>query len=289
MAGGGLQAGRRGGTAIAAAARPRSSTITLREIAHGVIEAGGATGGAGRVAALGAAAAHRVGDVGRRVAGRFGARRDIEAVGLGGGDRAGATRDDQLALAAVRRRHLHAALLNRDRGAAAVDGDAEHRPLHEGDQIRGTDAEVRCLLLLDAKDGPPIILEDLDDAARIARLGQAQPRRRRDDHIILAAHEHGARARRRLDHVACAQHRPAPHRRHAVAVPDVDLARSLRHPPRGLARDGGGAGEEGDKDEEAAGHGHGDDQSSARAGSGARPIMPDAALTKAQGGGLMRR
>jgi hypothetical protein len=191
------------------------------------------------------------------VAAATGCRCDLELVGVAHEDRADAACDHQLALAPIRRRDLHPALVDRDRRAFGIDGDGEHRPLHERDQIGRADAEMRRVLLLDAEHRLPEILEHLDNAALLARAGQPQPRRRRDDHIILAAHEHGASAGRRFDDVAGAERGTALHLAKRGAVADLDLAGRLGDAPQPVRRSGGGRGEEEGGNGESAAQRHG--------------------------------
>jgi hypothetical protein len=139
--------------------------------------------------------------------GRLGAARDrdVQLVGAGRGNGPDASGRHQLALAAVRGGDLNPALLDRDRGCLGVDGDGEHRPLDQSDEVGRAYAEMGRVLLLDPEDGTAVILDHLNDAARVARLGKAQPRGGRHNDVVLAPHEHGARAGRGLDDVARAQ------------------------------------------------------------------------------------
>jgi hypothetical protein len=58
-------------------------------------------------------------------------------------------------------------------------------------------------LALDPEQGAAVILDHLDEAARLGGGGgEADPRARRDDHIFLAAHQHGPAAGTGADHVA---------------------------------------------------------------------------------------
>ena len=246
--------------------------------------AGSAVGafGTGSFCAVRLPPAHCVGDVRGGFAAHLLARPDLEAVRSRGGDGAGIAGDDELALAARRSRDLDPSFLHRDHSAAAIDGDREHRAFHQRDEVRRADPEMRCLLLLDPEHRAAIILEHLDDAARIARLREAKPGGGRDDHIILPAHEHGARSGGGLDHVPRAQDRAAAHGGNAAAVADIDPSRRFGDAPGRFRGGSGRSAEEHGEGKEARAYGHGRASSSACTRSGARPIMPDGALTKAQ-------
>jgi len=247
-----------------------------------IVEARRAAGAAVGGSPLGLPAERGLRDVGggRGVARH--ARRHLEPVRGRGGDRAGGAGDDELALGAVGSRDLDPAFLDGHGRAGAIDRDGEDRPLDEGDEIRRANAEMRRVLLLDPEDGASVILQHLDDAARIARLREPQARRRRDDDVILAAHQHRPGAGGGLDHVARPQQCAATQGGDGVAVADVDLAGRFGDAPGGLRGGRRRAGREEEQGDERGAHGHGTADSSACAWSGARPIMPDAALTKAQ-------
>jgi hypothetical protein len=183
---------------------------------------------------------------------------DIQSIRRRCRDGSDAAGDDEFALTAIGCGDFDAALLHGDGRARFVDGDREHRPLHQSDEIGCADAEMRRVLLFDAEDGTAIILEHLDNAFGIARLGEAQAGSGRDDDVILAADEDGPGAGAGLDDVSGTQHRTAMHLNDPHTLMNVDLAGGFGDPPGGLAgRCGRASSAEGEEDQDMAQR-HGD-------------------------------
>jgi hypothetical protein len=149
--------------------------------------------------------------------------------------------------AAQRARDLDAAFGDGDRRTLLGHLDGEHRAFDEGDGIGRADGEMGGRLALDAEQSAAVILDHLDQPARLGGAGQANLRARRDDHIFLAAHQHGAAAGAGGDDVA-RREQAAPRRGEDEArTADSHGARRFRHPPRGRVRRSGRAAPQGKK------------------------------------------
>jgi hypothetical protein len=242
--------------AVRVATRPIALASGVRQFRDGIIEMCAAIRAAvrGRLATAGG-----FGDIGGRFAADLSGGGDVQPVWICRSDCPHPPGDDQLALAAVGRGDLDPSLLDRHRRAGLVDRDGEHGALDERDEIRGADAEMRRVLLLDAEDGAAIIFEHLDDAAAVARFREAQPGAGRDDHIILAADQHGAGAGGGLDHVAGTEDGAAVHLNDAPALADVDPSRGFGDAPCRFAGRCGGGGRAQSEEKQDAVQRHGDD------------------------------
>jgi hypothetical protein len=116
---------------------------------------------------------------------------------------------------------------------------------------------MRSRLLLDPERGAAPILEHLDDPAFLGGRGQSKPGERRDDHIFLPAHQHGAAVGTGGDDVARLQRGAARRGGGSAAMLNLDRAGRFGHPPRRDLCEGGMAPEQQQDDEGAREHGVG--------------------------------
>jgi hypothetical protein len=90
---------------------------------------------------------------------------------------------------------------------------------------------MRGRLALDAEQGAAVILDHLDEAARLRGRGQADSRAGGDDHIFLAPYQHGAAAGAGGDDVAGRKLAAARRGEDQAGMGDADRTGGFGDPP----------------------------------------------------------
>jgi hypothetical protein len=192
-----------------------------------------------------------LGIAGRGDRDRFGVRplgrTHLDIAGLVPGDGGDIAGEHHPSLASERARDLDPAFGDGDRRTFVSHLDGEDGALDEGDRVGGADGEMGGRLAFDPEQGAAVILDHLDEAARLGGGRQAHSRRRRDDHIFLPPNQHRAAAGARRDDVAGGELAAARRGEDQAGMADLDRPRRLGDPPGRSFRRRGRAAPQGKK------------------------------------------
>jgi hypothetical protein len=177
-------------------------------------------------------------------------RTHLDVAGLVPGDGGDIAGEHHPSLAAERARDLDPPFGDGDGRTFVSHLHGEDGALDEGDRVGGADGEMGGRLALDPEQGAAVILDHLDEAARLGGGRQAHTRRRRDDHIFLSPNQHRAAAGARRDDVAVGEPAAARRGEDEAGMADPHRARRFGDPPGRSFRRRGRAAPQGKKPEQ---------------------------------------